>query len=180
MRAIPTVLSLPGAMKVIAILPVLVALIMWRGQNAQVRDPHCYGMLIEASCGFATNFYYMGSKTQETDLALIFKAEEEVDDRLDLSMLSLSEAKRLMDVEGEMPANRQDNSPHTSIEHRGNSNGQLVARISAYATAHDQAAWVEAIKAFGIRRGCERILILGNHEVGVFVLYDSAYVSESE
>lgn len=82
-------------------------------------------------------------------------------------MLSLSEAKRLMDVEGEMPANRQDNSPHTSIEHRGNSNGQLVARISAYATAHDQAAWVEAIKAFGIRRGCERILILGNHEVGV-------------
>lgn len=176
MRAVPTVLSLPGAMKAFAILPVLVALILWRGPKAQVRDPHCYRTFIEAPCGFATNFYYMGSKGQETDIAQIFEAEEEADEWLDLSMLSLSEGKHVMDIEAGLASNQLSKSQLVSIEHRGRSNGLLVVRVSAGAAYYNPADWVDVVRTFARHRGCKRVLILGSHAVGVSVLYDSAYI----
>jgi hypothetical protein len=178
MRALPTALSLSDAMKVFAFLPVFVAIILCKGPKAELSDQMCYRKpVVPVSCrAFTPTFYYMGDKAQERDMGAIFQAEEAADEWLDLSMLSLSEGKHVMDVEVGMPLNRQSKSQLVSIEHRGNSNGLLVVRVSAGAAYYNPVDWVDAVKTFARHRGCKRVLILGSHAVGVSVLYDSAYL----
>ncbi len=178
MRAIPAALSLSGSMKVLAVLPVFVAIILCNGPKAELSDQLCYRKLVvPVSCrAFTPTFYYMGDKAQERDMGAIFKAEEEADEWLDLSMFSLSEGMHVMDIEAAMPSNQLSKSQLTSIEHRGRSNGLLVVRVSAGAAYYNPIDWVDAVKTFARHRGCKRVLILGSHAEGVSVLYDSAYL----
>ncbi len=178
MRALPTALSLSGAMKVFAVLPVFVAIILCKGSKAELSEHLCCKKPVAVvNCRpFAPTFYYMGDKAQERDMGAIFKAEDEADEWLDLSMLSLSEGKHVMDVEVGMPSNQLSKSQLTSIEHRGRSSGLLVVRVSAGAAYYNPADWVDAVKTFARHRGCKRVLILGSHAEGVSVLYDSAYL----
>jgi len=62
-----------------------------------------------------------------------------------------------------------------SVLERGKPNGLFVVRVSPVIADEHPVDVIDALKKYAFDRGYKRVLILGEHCVGVFVVYDVAY-----
>jgi len=161
--------------KILAVLPVAVAVIQLYNPKPELRQHHyCKKPVMEANYqAFKPGFYHMsGNATDE-----IFKSEKEADGQIDLSMYTLSRCQQLMDS-SRWSSPRLNIPPSPYFPRQGKPNGLLVVRLS-HAVAYDQPVdLIHAINKYAVHRGYKRVLILGDHAVGVYVVCDSAYKRE--
>jgi hypothetical protein len=183
MTALPIAAPFPLVMKILAAFPIILATILWPGPGAEkAGHSEVLRVVTAVSChAFEPTFYYMGCEGQGRAIGEIFKMEEEADGLLDLSMLTLSECRQVIDSGTRLPSARQSNHPLIPyFLHRGKSNGLLVVGVSAVVAYEHPVDLIDAVKKYGYDSGYKRVLILGGHCAGVTVVYDSTYEKQHE
>ncbi len=171
MTALPIAAPLSPAMKMLAILPVILATILWQGLGAELADHLYYKKPVTA-----VSWHAFEPRLYSQDLTEVFRQEEQADGALDCSGYEYKDWKRIAGSWLErysIPLTRRRNPNHTD------SNGLLVMRVSVPINVRRPDVLFNALKEFAVERGFRRVLVLGNMGCGVPVLYDSAYKSQT-
>jgi hypothetical protein len=177
MTALPIAPPLSPIVKLLAILPVFLATILWPGPRAAVREhSFCKEPVTAASChAFEPKVYLFGFRGDPHETWEIEKVEEEADCWLDWSDLPACERKLVTDSWAKRASSGRSSNLAPYFLKRGKQNGLFVVRVSPVFAREHPVDSIDALKKYAFDRGYKRVLILGEHCVGVTVVYDSAF-----